>query len=165
MSFLSPSEDWAPSPNSWRWVAGLQHTVLPTSWLSHVVLCSQWIRLPDQCLHFCLLYASQGGVFPFPGSALFAWSGPCLEKIHPLSLENLYGYKYSFSCLPFLLCLSMLLLGLMFNSAFLFAPFHGSFWVCCHFKRLFPLGKSCTELAFAQIQVSGESLVPNMYFH
>jgi hypothetical protein len=44
------------------------------------------------CVDTFPFLTSQGGVFLFPGSALFAWSFPCLEEIHTLSLASFYRY-------------------------------------------------------------------------
>jgi hypothetical protein len=69
---------------------------------------------------------------------------PLLSELLQISLKAL---NIHFSCLPFLLCLSVLLLGFRFNSAFLFALVHGSF--CFHasiLKDRFLQGRAALNL-------------------
>lgn len=110
---------------------------------------------------------SQDGILPFPGSALCVWSSQCLEKTLPSrSLESFYRYalntEYSFLWFVFLLCIPVLLLRLTFNNAFLFASFHGSFWVCFHFNMV-SFREELHRALSSQIQVSEEWLVLNTH--
>lgn len=126
---LSLWVDWAPSISPWRYFPSTPCFLSPDfAWWSFV--CNGFLtgnRLADRCLHVPFL-TSQGVIFQFAGSAQFSLPG---EDLPPLFGELLWLYLKAldiyFLCLPSLLCLSGLLLGLMFSSAFLFALFHGSF--------------------------------------
>lgn len=79
---------------------------------------------PDLCLHG--LFISQKPPLHLELSVPGEDPLPLLGELLWLDFKSL---RIHFSCLSFLLRLSVLLLGLTFNTAFLFASFHGSFSV------------------------------------